>query len=60
MYFYQMKNKETRILMNDKEFKVPPGGTLGVLALGSVGVRAWKKSKKEYMSKLKNKKNEEK
>jgi hypothetical protein len=46
--------------MNDKEFKVPPGGTLGVLALGSVGVRAWKKSKKEYMSKLKNKKNEEK
>jgi hypothetical protein len=55
-----MKNKETKILMNDKEFKVPPGGTLGVLALCSVGVRSCKKSKKEYMSKLKNKKNEEK
>jgi len=55
-----MKNTDTKILMNGKEFKVPPGGTLGVLALGSVGIRAWKRAKQEYMSKLKNKKNEEK
>jgi hypothetical protein len=43
-----MNNKENKILMDGKEFQVPPGGTLGVLALGSVGVRAWKLAKKKY------------
>jgi len=31
-----------------KEFKVPPGGTLGLLAYGSKGVRAWKAANEEY------------
>jgi hypothetical protein len=31
-----------------EEYFVPPGGSLGLLALGSVGVRAWKKAKKEW------------
>jgi hypothetical protein len=31
-----------------KEFIVPPGGSLGLLALGNVGIRAWKKAKKEW------------
>lgn len=31
-----------------EEYNVSPGGSLGLLALGSVGVRAWKKAKKEW------------
>lgn len=30
------------------EMKVPVEGSLGLLALGSVGIRAWKAAKKEY------------
>ena len=41
-------DKKTRILMNGKEFQVPPGGSLGLLALGNVGIRAWKKAKSEW------------
>jgi len=49
------KDKKDYILtMNGKEFEVPPGGTLGVLALGNVGVRAWKASKKKWEEKNKN------
>ena len=38
------------VIRNQKgeEYIVPPGGSLGLLALGSVGVRAWKKAKKEW------------
>lgn len=50
-----MKDKkdknEVTILYEGKPFTVPPGGTLGVLALGSVGVRAWKKARKIYFEK---------
>jgi len=45
-----INQKEVRII-NDKtkqEFAVPPGGSLGLLALGNIGVRAWKKAKKEW------------
>ena len=42
------KKTDTTITLNGKPFKVPPGGSLGILALGSVGIRAWKKVKKEY------------
>jgi len=38
-------------IINDttkKEFIVPPGGSLGLLALGNIGIRAWKKAKKEW------------
>lgn len=40
-------------MLNGKPFEVPPGGSLGVLTLGSVGVRAWKKAKKEWDKKNK-------
>lgn len=43
------KTKDTpEILLNGKPFTVPPGGTLGALALGNIGVRAWKKAKEEH------------
>ncbi len=45
------KDKEVVILLNGKPFTVPPGGSLGILALGNVGVRAWKKAKKEWEEK---------
>lgn len=35
-------------MFNGKPFTVPPGGSLGVFALGSVGVRAWRKAKQEW------------
>lgn len=34
--------------MDGKPFEVPPGGTLGIFALGSVGIRAWRKAKKDH------------
>ena len=45
-----MNQKQVRIVNDStkKEFVVPPGGSLGLLALGSIGVRAWKKAKKEW------------
>lgn len=50
-----MKNKkQTVITFDGKPFKVPPGGSLGILALGNVGIRAWKKAKKEYEEEIKN------
>lgn len=39
--------KEFVFTMDGKPFTVPPGGTLGILALGNVGIRAWKKAKLE-------------
>ncbi len=44
------EKKEVTILLDGKPFIVPPGGTLGVLALGSVGVRAWKEAKQEWIN----------
>ena len=44
--------KEIRIVtINGKEFQVPPGGSLGLLALGNVGVRAWRSAQKEWREK---------
>jgi hypothetical protein len=47
-----MNNKpienKVRILLHGKEFMIPPGGSLGLLALGNVGIRAWKKAKSEW------------
>lgn len=42
------KQKVT-ITMNGQPFEVPPGGTLGILALGNVGIKAWKKAKAEWL-----------
>ena len=57
-----MSNKEKKVdtvfLLDGKPFKVPPGGSLGVFALGSVGIRAWRKAKKEYEETEKNGKKE--
>lgn len=51
--------KEKVIIVNKgKPFEVPPGGTLGILALGSVGVRAWKKAKAEWLKSNENDKKE--
>ena len=38
------------VIRNQKgdEYIVPPGGSLGLLALGNVGVRAWRKAKTEW------------
>lgn len=40
--------KKRAITLNGKHFEVPPGGSLGLLALGNVGVRAWKQAKKDW------------
>jgi hypothetical protein len=42
-------SKKVGVITHDgKPFEVPPGGTLGLLALGNIGVRAWKKAKAEW------------
>jgi len=43
--------------MNKKEVKVTPQGSLGILALGSEGIRIWRKAVEEEK---KNKRNEKK
>lgn len=43
------KESSSVIIMNGKPFDIPPGGTLGILALGNVGIRAWKKAKEEWL-----------
>lgn len=51
-----MKNsgKKYIITLKGKSFEVPPGGSLGVLALGNIGIRAWKNAKKEWDKKSEN------
>ncbi|MBN2016914.1 MAG: hypothetical protein JW794_02080 [Candidatus Cloacimonetes bacterium] len=40
--------KEIQILTQDgKEFEVPVEGSLGLLALGAVGIQAWRKKQRE-------------
>jgi hypothetical protein len=47
-----MKNKETKkVVFQGKHYNVPPGGSLGLLALGNVGVRAWKEARDNYLAK---------
>lgn len=45
------EEKKVIITLKGKPFEVPPGGSLGVLALGNVGVRAWKKAKEDWKNK---------
>jgi hypothetical protein len=48
----EMKNKETKkIIFQEKTYNVPPGGSLGLLALGNIGVRAWKEARDNYLEK---------
>ena len=42
------KSEKVTIILNGKPFEVPPGGSLGLLALGNIGVRAWKKAAANY------------
>ena len=49
-----MKNKKetmSSIVLSGKPYEVTPGGSLGLLALGNIGVRAWKKAASEYNKK---------
>lgn len=39
-----------------KEFKIPVEGSLGILALGDIGLRAWRQVKKEHHTKPDNEK----
>jgi hypothetical protein len=48
------KKEDVVILLNGKPFKVPPGGSLGLLTLGSKGIRAWRQAKKEWEEKNSN------
>ena len=48
------ESKKPVITMDGKPFEVPPGGTLGIFALGSVGIRAWRQAKKEHEESQKN------
>lgn len=36
--------------MEEKEYIVPPEGSLGLLALGHIGLYAWRKARAEYES----------
>jgi hypothetical protein len=47
-----MKNKNSKkITYQGKQYNIPPGGSLGLLALGNIGVRAWKESRDNYLEK---------
>lgn len=42
-----MKDKDsTKIFFEGKPYEVPPGGSLGLLALGALGVRVWREANK--------------
>ena len=47
-----MKNKNAaKITYQGKQYNIPPGGSLGLLALGNIGVRAWKAARDSYLEK---------
>lgn len=52
------ENQKVVITLKGKPFEVPAGGTLGVLALGNIGVRAWKAAKKAQEERVKEEKGE--
>ena len=39
------KNNKARTKIN---YKIPPEGSLGLLALGDIGLEAWRKVKREF------------
>jgi len=47
-------DKKVVITLNGKPFEVPPGGSLGILALGNVGIKAWKLAKNKWEQEQKN------
>lgn len=56
-----MKKQTTKsIQLNGETFKIPAGGTLGLLALGNIGVRAWKEAKAANLNDNSKEKNEKK
>ena len=44
---------------NDISFEIPAHGSLGILALGAVGIKAWRKKRDEELAKLKDIKKDE-
>ncbi len=56
-----MKKQTTKsIQLKGETFKIPVGGTLGLLALGNIGVRAWKEAKANNLKDKPEEKNEKK
>jgi hypothetical protein len=51
-------NDKVIITLNGKPFDVPPGGSLGILALGNVGIKAWKQAKLKWEQEQNNAKEE--
>lgn len=53
-----MEDKEKSAELNKKNIlsnsEIPAGGSLGLLALGAVGIKAWRKKREEEEQKLKN------
>lgn len=47
------KKKAEGILYKGKIFNVPASGSIGILALGNVGVRAWRKAMEDQENKKK-------
>ena len=42
-------NSEKQIFLNNEKFDVPAEGMLGLLALGDVGLKLWRKKRAEAM-----------
>ncbi|MFT5621348.1 MAG: hypothetical protein ACI8Q1_002438 [Parvicella sp.] len=53
-------NDNTKIFFEGKPYEVPPGGSLGLLALGAVGVRVWREANKGMKTTTKPTSNEKK
>ena len=54
--FRTMKQKKKKLTITTKDGKplnVPPEGSLGLLALGHVGLIAWRQSRAAYIAKMK-------
>lgn len=44
-----MKEKKTK-KANPESFRIPVEGSIGLLALGDVGLKAWRKARKEEIA----------
>lgn len=44
-------NMKTNQSSKDKPVKITPAGSLGLLAFGDIGLRAWRQVKKEFYTK---------
>lgn len=56
----RLNSEEVRFILNGNKFEAPIGGSLGLLALGDVGVRAWRNANKSVSLEKINEKSEKK